>query len=185
MYRLTLVIVVMMGSPAWASSGPFVSLRNTDFVVLIAFLLFIGVLLRLKVPSLLTGLLDKRAAEITTTLNEARALREEAQTLLASYERQQREVQEQANRIVAQAQADVAAAASQAKEDLQLSVDRRIAAAEDQIASAEAAAVKEIKDQAIKLAILVANEVLTKQMTEAVGKELIDSAIEEIDAKLH
>ena len=185
MYRLTLILAAMMASPVLAASGPFISLRNTDFVVLIAFLLFIGVLLRFKVPSLLTGLLDKRAAEITTTLNEARALREEAQTLLASYERKQREVQEQANRIVAQAQADAAVAVSQAKADLQLSVDRRIAAAEDQIASAEAAAVKEIKNQAIKVAIFVANEVLTKQMTAAAGNKLIDAAIEEIDSNLH
>ena len=39
-------------------------------------------------------------------LDEARALREEAQTLLASYERKQREVADQADRIVAQAKAD-------------------------------------------------------------------------------
>ena len=56
------------------------SLGNTDFVVLLAFLLFVGVLIYLKVPGLLMGLLDKRADTIRAELDEARALREEAQT---------------------------------------------------------------------------------------------------------
>ena len=124
MYRLTLIAASVMASPALAAEGPFVSLSNTNFIVLLSFLLFIGVLVKFKVPSILTGLLDKRADEITTTLNDARSLREEAQTLLASYERKQREVQEQADRIIAQAKVDAELAAAQANEDLKLSVER-------------------------------------------------------------
>jgi F-type H+-transporting ATPase subunit b len=89
-----------------ASKNPFSSdfwhLDNTDLIVLIAFIIFIGVLIKYKVPGMLTGLLDKRAEGIKSDL-EAKALREEAQTLLASYERKQREVQAQADRIVANA----------------------------------------------------------------------------------
>ena len=184
MYRLTLIAASVMASPALAADGPFVSLRNTNFIVLLSFLLFIGVLVKFKVPSILTGLLDKRADEITTTLNDARSLREEAQTLLASYERKQREVQEQADRIIAQAKVDAELAAAQANEDLKLSVERRVLAAQDQIASAEASAVKEIKNQAITVAMAVATDVLAKQMTAASGNKLIDDAIKEIDAKI-
>ena len=89
------------------------------------------------------GALDTRAAGIKSELDEARALREEAQTLLASYERKQKEVQEQAGRIVAQAKSDADTAAEQAKADLEKSIARRLAAAEEQIASAQTAAVKE------------------------------------------
>jgi F-type H+-transporting ATPase subunit b len=185
MYRLTLIAASVMASPALAADGPFVSLSNTNFIVLLSFLLFIGVLVKFKVPSILTGLLDKRADEITTTLNDARSLREEAQTLLASYERKQREVQEQADRIIAQAKVDAELAAAQANEDLKLSVERRVLAAQDQIASAEASAVKEIKNQAITVAMAVATDVLAKQRTAASGNKLIDDAIKEIDAKLH
>ena len=185
MYRTTLTLAFMMASPALAADGSFISLRNTNFIVLLSFLLFIAVLLKYKVPSILMGLLDKRTDEIAATLNEARSLREEAQTLLASYERKQREVQDQADRIIAQAQADASLAAAQAKDALQLSVERRMQSAEDQIASAEASALKEIKNQAITVAIQVANEVLAQQMTAAAGKKLIDEAITEIDAKLH
>ncbi len=72
-----------------AATGPFFSLGNTNFIVLIAFLLFVGVLLYIRVPGMLTGMLDKRAVQIKADLDEARALREEAKTILASYERKQ------------------------------------------------------------------------------------------------
>ena len=86
-------LLALTSSPALAAEGPFFSLKNTDFVVLVSFLIFIGILFYFKVPAMIGGLLDKRAATIKSELEEARALREEAQTLLASYERKQKEVQ--------------------------------------------------------------------------------------------
>ena len=110
-HLFALTLAVGSASPAFAASGPFFSLHNTNFVVLIAFLVFVGVLFYFKVPGMIGGLLDKRADEIKSELDEARALREEAQTILASYERKQKDVQEQADRIVATAREDAAAAA--------------------------------------------------------------------------
>ncbi|QGX99596.1 F0F1 ATP synthase subunit B [Roseovarius faecimaris] len=179
------LIAMSAASPAFAAKGPFFSLTNSNFVVLIAFLLFIAVLLYLKVPSLLGGLLDKRAAGIQGELDEARALREEAQTLLASYERKQKEVQEQADRIVAHAKEEAAEAAEAAKADLKKSIARRLQAAEDQIASAEQSAVKEVKDKAVVIAVAAAKDVIAKQMTAESGNALIDDAIAQVDAKLH
>jgi F-type H+-transporting ATPase subunit b len=182
---LTGAIVALAASPAFAASGPFFSLGNTDFVVLLGFIAFIGVLFYFKVPSMLGGMLDQRAVGIQSELDEARTLREEAQTLLASYERKQKEVQTQADRIVAAAKDEANAAAEQARADLAQSIERRLAAAEDQIASAEASAVKEVRDQSVTIAIAVARDVIEKQMTAANGSSLIDDAIAQVDAKLH
>ena len=96
----TLGLALLAASPAWAAKGPFFSLKNTDFVVLLGLLVFIGILVYFKVPGMIGKMLDSRAEGIESELNEARKLREEAQSLLASYERKQREVQEQAERIV-------------------------------------------------------------------------------------
>lgn len=185
MRKLTILFALTAATPAFASSGPFFSLANTNFVVLVSFLLFVGVLLHFKVPAMLTGQLDKRADGIQSDLDEARKLREDAQTILATYERKQKEVQAQADRIVEQAKNEASMAAEQAKEDLKGSIARRLAAAKDQIASAEASAVKEVRDQAIVIAIGAANDVIAKQMTAAEGNNLIAAAIEEVDAKLH
>ncbi|MCT4554825.1 MAG: F0F1 ATP synthase subunit B [Pelagimonas sp.] len=181
----TALAAAVMASPALAASGPFVSLRNTDFIVLLGFLLFIAVLVYFKVPGMLGGMLDKRAQGIRDELDEAKSLREEAQTLLASYERKALEVQEQADRIVAHAKDEAKAAAEQAKVDLKASIERRVLAAEGQIASAEAQAVKEVRDRAAAVAVAAAREVLAGQMTAAAAGKSIDDAIAEVGAKLH
>ena len=175
----------LAASPALAADGPFFSLANTNFVVLIAFLLFVGVLFYFKVPSIVGGLLDKRADSIRAELDEARALREEAQALLASYERKQKDVQEQADRIVANAREEASRAAEQAKADIRSSVERRMLAAEDQLASAEAAAVKVVRDQAISVAVGAAREAIASQMSAKDGSALIDDAIKTVEEKLH
>ncbi len=177
--------LALLATPAAAASGPFFSLNNTNFVVLLAFILFIAVLIYFKVPGMLTGLLDKRAEGIRSELDEARALREEAQSLLASYERKQKEVQAQADRIVETAKGEAKIAADQAKVDLQESITRRLAAAEEQIASAQASAVKDVRDQATIVAISVAREVISKEISAAEANKLIDDGIAQVDAKLH
>ncbi|GAB5435363.1 F0F1 ATP synthase subunit B [Falsiruegeria mediterranea] len=182
---LALILTAGVASPALAASGPFFSLGNTDFVVTLGFLVFIGVLFYFKVPGMIGGALDNRAQGIQSELDEARALRDEAQALLASYERKQKEVQDLAAAIVAAAKDDASLAAEQAKADLEVSIARRLAAAQDQIASAEASAVKEVRDQAITIAVSAANEVIANQMTAAQGNKLIDAAIAEVEAKLH
>lgn len=182
---LATLFAIVFASPAVAASGPFVSLANTDFVVTLAFITFILVLFYFKVPSMIGKMLDQRADGIKSELDEARALREEAQSILASYERKQKEVQEQADRIVSAAKQEAEEAAAQAREDLQTSIARRLQAAEDQIASAEASAVKEVRDQAATIAVAAAREVIAKQMTATAGNKLIDEAIAQVDAKLH
>lgn len=186
MKQLIATLTAMVAaSPALAATGPFLSLGNTNFVVMLAFLLFIALLVYLKVPGKIGEMLDKRADGIKSELDEARALREEAQTLLASYERKQKEVQDQADRIVAHAKTEAAEAAEQAKKDLEVSIKRRIKAAEEQIASAEANAVKDVRDQAIAVAVAAAKDVVAKAMTEDDNSKLIDESIAQVDAKLH
>jgi F-type H+-transporting ATPase subunit b len=161
------------------------SLYNTNFVVLISFLIFMALLMYLGVPDKLAGLLDDRAARIKSELEEAKALREEAKALLASYEAKQKEVQAQSARIVAQAKEEAQAAATQAKADLAQSIARRLAAAEDQIASAEAGALRQVRESAISVAIAAAGEVLAKQATAETAAASIDSAIVVVDARFH
>lgn len=185
MTRLTTVLFALAASPAFAATGPFFSLRNTDFVVTIAFIVFVGVLIYFKVPGKVAELLDKRSATIKAELEEARALREEAKALLASYERKQKEVKDQSDRIVAGAKAEAEAAAAQARVDLDVSIARRLAAAEDQITAAEGAALRAVREQAITVAVAAATEVLAKQMTPENTAGSIDAAIAQVEAKLH
>lgn len=185
MKKLILTGMLLAASPAFAADGPFLSLRNSNFIVLLAFLLFVGVLLFFKVPALLGGALDKRAAQIKAELEEARALREEARTILASYERKSKEMMEQSERIVAAARAEAESAAAQAKADLKTSIARRLAAAEERIASAEAGAIREVRERAVDVAVAAASDVLAKQASKNGASATIDAAILEVADKLH
>lgn len=183
----TALILAGAASPALAATEgkPFFSLANTDFVVLIAFIVFVGILVYYKVPGMLTGMLDQRATRIAAELDEAKALREEARALLSSYEKKSREVQAQADRIVAQAKASAEAAAAAARDELKESISRRLAAAEEQIAAAEAAAVREVRNRAVTVAVAAAGDVIAGSMAAGDANRLIDQSIDTVSAKLH
>lgn len=185
MKKIATLFALGAATPALAADGPLFSLANTDFIVLLAFIAFIALIIYFKVPGRVMGLLDSRAEGIRSDLDEARALRDEAEQILASYERKRAEVAEQADRIVAQAREDARLAAEQAKVDLQASIARRLAAAEEQIASAQAGAVREVRDAAITVAIDAARDVIARQMSTAEANRLIDESIATVGDKLH
>jgi F-type H+-transporting ATPase subunit b len=178
-------LALAMATPAQAAKGPFFSLGNTDFVVLLGFIVFIGILVYFRVPSKVAEMLDRRAEGIRSELDEARAIREEAQSLLASYERKTREAKEQADRIVQHAKEEARLSAEQSKADLEESITRRMKAAEDRIAQAEAAAVREVRERAAEVAVAAARDVIAKHMTDQRNDALVDDAIAQVEKHLH
>lgn len=187
MNRMIATLILFSAGPAMAASGDygFFSLRNTDFIVLLSFLGFIGVLVYFKVPGLIGGLLDKRAEGIRNDLDEARRLREEAQEIYASYERRSREVKTQADQIVANAKREAEAQAAKAKADLKASIERRLKGAEEQIASAESDAVRAVRDRAVQAAVAAASELLRAQVASGQRPAGIDESIDEVERRLN
>ena len=94
-------------------------------------------------------------------------------------------MQAQADRIVDHARQESELAAEQAKAEIEASITRRLAAAESQIASAEASAIKDVRDRAASVAVAAARSVVAEQMTAQSAGKLIDDAIAEVGAKLH
>ncbi len=160
-------------------------LNNTEIVVTIGFVIFLGVLVYFKVPGMIANKLDERAVRIKAELDEARALREEAQTLLAGFERRQKEVKAQAEDIVTAARSEAEKAAEAAKEDIRRSVARRLQTATEQIEAAEQAAIRQIKDRAVTIAVAAASDVLGEKIKAADANRMIDAAIAEVGEKLH
>lgn len=186
MKQISLIGLMLTASPAFAAGDyAWYSMNNTNFVVTVSFIAFILALIYFKVPKIVGGLLDTRAATIKAEIDEARALREEAQTILASFERKHKEVEGHVEGIIEHAKKESELAAEAAKQDLKDSIARRLQAAEDQIASAELSAVREVKDKAVSVAIAAARDVIEKGMSASDAGSLIDNAIEEVGAKLH
>ncbi|GIX14949.1 MAG: ATP synthase subunit b 1 [Paracoccaceae bacterium] len=160
-------------------------LYNTTFLVAVAFVLFFAILWWAGVHRRIAAALDARAEKIRLQLEEARQLRDEAQKLLASYERKQKEVERLADEIVAKAVEDARAASEAGKAELERAVARRLKSAEEQIANAEAAAIRQVRDEAIVVAVAAAAEVMARSITDEKAAELADAAIAEVGRRLH
>ena len=153
-----------------------------DISVAIAFVIFV-VLVVWKGTKKLTAGLDQRAEAIRKQLDETQNLREEAQAALASYQRQQRDALAEADEIVAQAKADAERLKVQAENVLTATIKRREEQAVERIAQAEATAIRDVRDQAIELAIGVATKIITEKMTKTVQNELVKDASEDLIKK--
>ena len=150
-----------------------------DISVAIAFVIFI-LLVAWKGTKKLTAGLDQRAEAIRKQLDETQNLREEAQAALASYQRQQRDALAEADEIIAQAKVDAERLKVQAETVLTATIKRREEQAVERIAQAEATAIKDVRDQAIELAIGVATKIITEKMTKTVQNELVKDASEDL-----
>ena len=179
--------LTLIAAPAFAAGGDygFASFFNTNYVVLIGFILFLALLFYFNVPAMILKMLDDRAETIRSELDEARNLRDEAQAVLAAYERKSREVAEQSQRIIDHAREEARLAADAAKEDLKQSIARRLKAAEEQITSAEEKATRELRNRAVDVAIAAAAKILADSTTATEANKRIDAAIAEVESRVH
>lgn len=159
-------------------------LYSAEFWVLIAFLILVGALFK-KVSAVLTGGLDARAARIKAQLDEAEKLREDAQSLLAEYQRKHRAASREAEAILAQAKSESRRMREQAQADLEQALERRKQQALEKIAQAEAEALSEVRNQAVDLALAASARLLAENLDEAGAARLVDEAIKDVSDKLH
>lgn len=138
-----------------------------------------------KVHTLVANALSDRAEGIQKELDDARALREEAQALLASYQRKQREAEQESEGIITQANAEAERAAEQAKADLVKAAERATEMARDKIAQAESVAMQEVRDAAIEVAIAAAKSILKEKLDADRTAQEIDSSIANLRANLN
>ena len=106
--------------------------ETREFWVAIAFVIFAVGIYRPIRKALVTAL-DARAERIRSEIEEASRLHEEAKSLLASYERKQREAAKEAAEIVASARNEAETARRKAAEDLTATLERREQMAMDRL----------------------------------------------------
>lgn len=155
------------------------------FWVLVAFVAFLALLLYYKVPAIVAKALDDRADAIRKELDEARKLREEAQSLLSDYQRKAREAETEAQSIIEQAKLEAEALAANSRKALVESLERRSKIAEEKIARAESQAVSEVRSAAVETALAAAREILKTRAGGSTGEALITQSISDLRGKLN
>jgi F-type H+-transporting ATPase subunit b len=159
-------------------------LHDPEIWVLVAFLIVIALLAR-RISRMVTSSLDARAAAIRNELEEAQRLREEAQRMLAEYQRKQRDALQEAEQIIAHAKEEAERAGAQARKDLEAAIERRQRQAVEKIQQEEARALAEVRSQAVDIAMTAARRLIGEQLDARRGSALIDEAIAALPQRLH
>lgn len=160
-------------------------LADASFWALVALVLFFAVIIYFRAPGAITASLDKRSEAIRTELDEARRLREEAQALLAEYQRKAREAEQETEEIISQARREADAYAAEARQRTDEYVERRTRLAEQKIAQAEAQALAEVRSRSVDVAIAAAERILSERVTGKEAEALVSRSIDEVKAKLN
>ncbi len=160
-------------------------LTTPELWVLVSFVLFLALLVYYKIPDRLMKALDGRADRIRAELDEARRLREEAQQILADYQRKQRDAEKEVEDIVAQARREADIYAEESRKGLNEALQRRLKLAEEKIARAEEQAVKEVRSKAVDAAVSAAGLLITRELKAKSAESLVDRSIRDVSAKLN
>ncbi|WP_439873098.1 F0F1 ATP synthase subunit B [Rhizobium leguminosarum] len=158
---------------------------DATFFAFVGLVLFLALVVYLKVPGMMARSLDDRADQIRNELAEAKRLREEAQHLLAEYQRKRKEAEAEAAHIVAAAEREAQMLTAEAKKKTEEFVARRTALSEQKIKQAEAEAMKAVRSAAVDLAIAAAETVLAKQADAKVQSELFGNAVGQVKTRLN
>jgi F-type H+-transporting ATPase subunit b len=157
---------------------------DATFFALVGLILFFVLIAYLKVPGMVAKSLDERASRIQRELDEARSLREEAQRLLAEYQRRREEAEAEAEGIVEQAKRDAAHIAAEARTKTEEYIKRREAMAEQKIAQAESDAISEVRSRAVEIAIAASAELIGKSAGSQ-SADMFKASLAEIKSKLN
>jgi len=157
-------------------------LLDAHFWVGVAFVCFLLLMIRVGVHKLAWNALGESGRKVRAQLDEAEALRTEAQALLDQIKTQREEAERQAAAMLAAAKDEAKRLQAEAKTKLAEQIARRGELAERKIATAEAQAAAEVKAAAADLAAQIAEQVLVARLAGTRSDPLIDGALKQLTA---
>lgn len=146
----------------------------------LAMLALIAVAIWKKVPGLLASGLDSSIAEIRKQLDEAKALRAEAEALRKEYSDKIANAERDAAAMLETARHEAEAIVAKAEADTTDMIARREKMADDKIGAAERAAIDDLRATAASAAASAARGLIREKHSAAADKVLIDEAINSI-----
>tara|TARA_R110002020_G_scaffold86731_7_gene214125 strand:+ start:227 stop:706 length:480 start_codon:yes stop_codon:yes gene_type:complete len=158
---------------------------DATFFALVGLIIFLAILAYVKVPAMLTGALDKRADQIRNELEQAKKLREEAQQLLAEYQRKRKEAESEAQSILSAAEREANVLREEAKAKTEDYVTRRTAMAEQKIRQAESDAINEVRASAVDLAIAAAERLIADKVDSKTSGDLFKASLGDMKTRLN
>ena len=147
---------------------------DATFWVGVSFILFFGGLIYLKVPQKINEILNKLINDIKNEIEESEKLRSEAKTLLDSSQAKLNSAQVESKKIIDQAKKESENLIIEINDKFHKSSEIKKSLAENKISQMKEAAIKEIKDSSIRLAV----ESVKKIISTSIDKSKLDNLFE-------
>ena len=159
-------------------------MHEPKFWVAVSFALFVALAFK-KGKSLLLGMLDARSAKIAIELEQARALRIEAERILADYQQKQAAYLKEATTMLEKARDDAEMMRTQAERDLKEAMDARTRQAMERIEQEETKAIADVRNHVVDIALAAARAIIIEQSGTVSQDELVKLALSDIERKIH
>lgn len=150
----------------------------------LSFVLVVALIVKKVVPLAVNGL-DNRSRNISEEIERATALREEAQAILAKYQKKQRESLKEAEEIVQKANLEARRITKEAEQAVEAALKKRMKLAVEKIEQAERTALQEVQERVIDITVAAAREIVADKLTPAAREALVEAAQKHLQQKLH
>ena len=152
---------------------------NATFWVAISFIIFFGGLVYLKIPQKINQVLNKLILDIKNEIDESEKLRSEAKILLDNAQSKLDTAQTISNNILEQAKKDSDNLVLEMNDKFHKSSEIKKNLAENKITQMKDAALKDIKDISIKIAVDSVKKIISTSVDKSKLDNLFDKNFEE------
>ena len=168
-------------APAGEHATPSALGFDATMLVALAMLVVLALAIWKKVPAMIAGALDKQIAGIKQQLDQATALRAEAEAIKSEYEAKAKQAAIDAEAMKAAAEEEAKLIVARAKSDATALIGRRTQAAEEKIAAAERAAIADVRNKAASAASAAAAQLIAVHHDAKADAALIDESIAQLN----
>jgi F-type H+-transporting ATPase subunit b len=157
---------------------------DATFWVAISFIIFVGGLVYLKIPQKINEILNKLILDIKNEINESEKLRSEAKILMDNAQSKLDTAQAVSNKILEQVKKDSNHLIIEMNNKFHKSSEIKKNLAENKITQMKEAALKEIKDVSIKIAVASVKKIINTSVNKSKLDHLFDKNLDETKVAL-
>tara|TARA_B100002019_G_scaffold231253_1_gene204848 strand:- start:163 stop:693 length:531 start_codon:yes stop_codon:yes gene_type:complete len=157
---------------------------DATFWVAVSFVIFFGLLIYFKVPQNVNNLLTKMIVDIKNEIDESEKLRSEAKKLLDDAQNKLNTAEQETKKITEQAKSDSEKLIADMNEKFNKSAEIKKNLAQTKISQMKDAAIKNIKDTSIKIAVETVKKTISNSVDKSKLDQLFDKNLEETKAEL-
>ena len=157
---------------------------DATFWVAISFVIFFGALIYFKVPQNVNNLLNKLIVDIKNEIDESEKLRKESKKLLDEAQEKLNTAKIESNKILNQAKDDADRLIIELNDKFHKSTEIKKSLAQSKINQMKEAALKEIKDKSINIAVNSVKKIILTTVDKTKLDNLFEKNLEEAKSEL-